>query len=748
MHVRCRRPARSAWWALVALFALSGVRGLATPSDIQPDSPTAIDVDEKLTPGPLLLDDPLEPLPPDRRRTEADEDRVEALARFSAGRAMERQGQFARALRHYQRALRYDPEAESVVSAVVRLAIQLDRQDEAVRACQKVQNAQALNSLYWMKLGIHLVKKGNWEQAAGMYEKGLAAREEGQPTVADVALTLESGRLYHLLEQYPKAADAFARVLEALENPQQSGLDEAARGELLGDTASTYLLMGSSFFHCDRIDEAVAAFEAAGRAGASKGLLGYSLAQVEAHTGKPAEALAKLETYFQEHLASEGVAPYRLLAQILEDLKKDDELVQRLEKLHAEDGENVPLGYFLAETYHKAEQLDKAESLYRSLVAKTPAVTGYRSLVAIYRQTNRPDALLDVLGEAAAKGVTAESLAEEGHPITDDADLVRTLIETARKRHQEAPDQFGHGLRLAVALLALDAGEIDAASEFFDLTLQADADRASETLLTWGLGLLDREQYAMAAGVFQRGVERETAPDDETVLYYYLSGALEMDDRTEEALAAARKAAELNPDSPRFKSRVAWILYRNDRRQEAAEAYTELVEKSDSDFSSAVVRQVVRESRLVLSNLAVLADNIPEAERRLEEVLDEFPDDVAALNDLGYLWADQNVRLERAHRMVRQAVEADPQNAAYRDSLGWALYRLGRVEEALVELEKAAPAEDEPDAEILDHLGDVYHAANQPERAKDAWQRAVRAFEKSEQAEKAKTVQEKLGIKD
>ena len=97
-------------------------------------------------------------------------------------------------------------------------------------------------------------------------------------------------------------------------------------------------------------------------------------------------------------------------------------------------------------------------------------------------------------------------------------------------------------------------------------------------------------------------------------------------------------------------------------------------------------------------------------------MLDEFPDDVAALNDLGYIWADQNVRLQRAHRMIRQAVEEDPQNAAYRDSLGWVLYRLGRPEEALVELEKAA-ADGEPDPVILDHLGDVYHATNQPQKA-------------------------------
>jgi len=744
VHFSRRGPARLAGWTLFALAALSAFRGLAEPSVVPPDPPGGISADEEPSPGGLILDDAPEPLPPERRRTEADEDRAEALARFSAGRAMQRKQEFAPALRHYQRALQHDPESETVARAVVRLAIQLDREDEAVRVAKKMESPEALGALDWMKLGVSLIKKGNWEQAARMYEKALAARSDVRQTLGDVALRLELGRIQYLLEEYEKAAHNFARVREALKNPQEFGLDDDARRELVGDPGSTHILMGNAFLNCDRIDEAVAAFEESHREAPNKGLLGYNLARAEARSGQPANALAKLQAYFQEHLASEGVAPYEFLAQVLKDLGKGDELIGRLETLRAEDGENAPLGYFLAETYRKSEQLDKAESLYRSLVEKTPAVTGYRALVAIYRQTDRPDPLLDVLGDAAAKGITPDALGEEARPpINEDADLVDALIEVARKRHKEAPDQFGPGHRLAAALVSLDAGRFEEAKEFFDLSLQDNPDRASETLLAWGLGLLDQEQYAAAAEVFQRGIDQKLLPDDNSALYYYLSGALELDGRTEEALAAARNAVEIDPDSPRFASRVAWILYRNDRHEQAAEAYGQLVEKFDSDFSSAMVRQVMRESRLVLSNLAVLAGDHPQAERWLEEVLDEFPDDVGALNDLGYLWADQNVRLQRAHRMIRQALEGDPENGAYRDSLGWVLYRLGRLDEALVELEKAA-AQDQEEPEILDHLGDAYRALNQPEKAKDAWQRAVGAYEEKKRPEKAKTVQEKL----
>ena len=133
---------------------------------------------------------------------------------------------------------------------------------------------------------------------------------------------------------------------------------------------------------------------------------------------------------------------------------------------------------------------------------------------------------------------------------------------------------------------------------------------------------------------------------------------------------------------------------------------------------------------------------LPEAEEWLQQVLDEYPDDVAACNDLGYLWADQGTHLERALKMIRHAVEAEPNNAAYRDSLGWVLYRLGRYPAAVVELEKAAAKE--PAAEVLDHLGDARFKAGQREKANLAWRHAAAAFRKDKEEDKAKQVEKKV----
>jgi len=511
-------------------------------------------------------------------------------------------------------------------------------------------------------------------------------------------------------------------------------------------------------------------------------------ARVDARNKNPQSALKRLEVCFKEKLASEGTLPYELLAEVLGQLGKKKELLSRLEKLRRSDPENVPLGYFLAAEYVKAEQVEKAEPLYRDLADRAPTLTAYRSLIEIYRKTHRPAPLIAILGDAVEKTGVLDTLGAEARAVSDDADLVRDVIKTARKMLAEDAGEFDYGMRLAVALLALESEQLDVAGEFFDLAIKTRPEAAKELLMVWGVGLLVEERAAEAVKVFRRAIDEKVAPDDNPAFHFYLAGALEMNGRTEEALATARKAAETalsaarkadeearaarktaenspadrlavrkavaaaekaaqkKASVPRFRSRGAWILYHAKRYGDAIKAYRRLIEEFDSDYKSSEIRTVLREARMMLSNLHVIQEDLAEAEEWLEQVLDEFPDDVGAANDLGYLWADQGKHLHRALTMIQHAIDAEPDNVAYRDSLGWVYYRLGRYPDAVVELEKAAAGKqgEEPDAVILDHLGDVYLKVNQPRKARDAWQRAVTAFQKQDESKKAKAVKKKI----
>ena len=100
------------------------------------------------------------------------------------------------------------------------------------------------------------------------------------------------------------------------------------------------------------------------------------------------------------------------------------------------------------------------------------------------------------------------------------------------------------------------------------------------------------------------------------------------------------------------------------------------------------------------------------------------PDFHAALNYLGYTFAEAGINLEEALTLASRAVALDPDNGAYVDSLGWTYYRLGRPEQARSYLERAVRLEPE-DATLQEHLGDVYVALGQTERARQSYQRAL-----------------------
>lgn len=684
---------------------------------------------------PLILEDKPELFAPQQKPSEQDRDRLEALSLFSTARILEQRQQYADALKFYQRALRCDPQGAGIARAIVPLAVRLGRHAEAVRYALKLVELEPPESLLLQRLGVYLTETGDYARAVLFYERATAAKKDAKPTAADILLRMEMARLYCLLENYPKAADNFTIVLDALDHPEKIPLDKAAKKALLGEPAATYSLIGEAFFMAGRLDQAVAAFQNADRLNPNKGVLAYHLAGVELRKKNPQKALEGLQVYLDQRLTTEGMAPYRLLAAILKELHKENELVERLEKLHAADPQNAPLGYFLAEQYRQAKQFDKAAPLYRSLNEKSPTLTGFRSLVEIYRRTNRPAELLAVLAQVVAKTNSLEPLEAETKAVFEDAALVKALIEAGRKQYQADPARFDFNVRLAAALVAANAKQFDAAGEFFNLALQAKPERSAETLLTWGLALLMAEKSAQAAEVFQRGLEQKLKPAERPVFYYYLAGALEWAGKTDQALAAARKAAELKSGDPRFLGRAAWILYHAKRYPEASKAYAEVIEKFGPNQESTDARQAVREARLVMSNLCVLQNQLPQAEEFLEQVLDEFPDDVSALNDLGYLWADANKKLARAERMIRKAVEAEPMNAAYRDSLGWVFYRQGQLTQAVAELEKAVALD--PDPTVLDHLGDAYRALKQLDKARGAWNRAAEAFKKQGKPDKA-----------
>lgn len=115
-------------------------------------------------------------------------------------------------------------------------------------------------------------------------------------------------------------------------------------------------------------------------------------------------------------------------------------------------------------------------------------------------------------------------------------------------------------------------------------------------------------------------------------------------------------------------------------------------------------------------------DDIPRAEADFRKILVADPDNVAALNALGYTLADRTTRYAEALELIDRARVAEPGNAAIIDSYGWVLYRLGRHEEALVELRRAFALQ--KDAEIAAHVAEVLWVLGRRDEARAFFERA------------------------
>ena len=96
-----------------------------------------------------------------------------------------------------------------------------------------------------------------------------------------------------------------------------------------------------------------------------------------------------------------------------------------------------------------------------------------------------------------------------------------------------------------------------------------------------------------------------------------------------------------------------------------------------------------------------------------------------AYNYLAYMWTEQNQHLDEAQEMVKLALQLDPDNGAYIDTLGWLEFRQGKFDQAVSDLLRAAQKMKRDDPVVFEHLGDTYLKLNKVAQALNAWQKAL-----------------------
>ncbi|GIX05116.1 MAG: hypothetical protein KatS3mg114_0985 [Planctomycetaceae bacterium] len=729
-------------WSHLLLWSIWGADESATsPAPVSASQPSA-------TFQTQPADDALTPLVPRTPRSPEVQNKLEAVTWYALGRLRETRRDLAGAFKAYRKAAELDPSSSHILRALVPLALQQDDSEEALRWALKALEHDADDYELLLRVGVMFAQKRDFKQALKYLEQAVHSPRLNKQSPIFVMIHLELGMLYQITHQPQAAADSYSVILSALKNPQEYQLDFRTRAALLADPRTNYERVGQVLMEGGRLDLAEEAFALAAKSNrSSPGSLTYFRARLLLLSNKPEQALQELQKYFDEQRQTKGREAYQLLAEILEKLGQAGELLARLEELAVRDPRNRHLQYFFAETLMKCGELERAREVYERTLKSGGDAAGYLGLAAVLRRLQRPHDLLDALGKVPSR-INQDTLQQlevldtELKAIAADPPLAEALFAAGEAQASAEPPSLTFEEAYLLAKIAEQMEKYDVAVAFYRRAAALDKERALAAFRELADMLLEARRYDEATAAYQEALALNPPPELRARIYLGMIQAQGLADHIDDALQSVHQAQQDFPQLPIFHFQEAWIYYQARRLDEALTAFEKIVQ----NFPQA--RDLVRRSQYSISNIYVLKKEMRKAEEVLEKILEEDPDDPAVNNDLGYLYADQGKHLEKAEIMIRKAVQAEPENAAYLDSLGWVLFKRGRAQEAIPHLEKAASLPRGEDATIWDHLGDCYLQVDQPDKAQEAWKKALEQAqaEKHPDTELIEKIKQKLGI--
>ncbi len=432
------------------------------------------------------------------------------------------------------------------------------------------------------------------------------------------------------------------------------------------------------------------------------------------------------------------------------------DLLKRATMLPTADAE---LFAWLGFAYTAQGDLPAAIAANQKAIERDPTlIMGYQNLALLQQGNQHPEAALEVLNQAALQQSPAPeflvALAElySGHARANPTDAAYcrkcavACLERAEALKPEDPyllqrmadgyRQNGRvdraevlfldlleqhpglpGVREALAEMYLMSGRKDEAAKQLEVITE---ERPSNERAAFFLGTIAFESgdYLEAERLFRRTVLLR--PDFEPA-YDDLAAVVLAQNRPADALRVIEQAQALFKESFQLEFLSAVALARLDRYDDAAQHFT----------TAEVLGKVNAPERLnsgfyfQFGAASERRGDFVQAEHLFRKCLSLQPDFAEALNYLGYMWAERGENMDEALRLIQRAVELEPNNAAYLDSMAWVLFKSAQAQEALGWMQKAIAFSEEPDPTLYDHLGDILAALGLKAEARQAWQQSL-----------------------
>lgn len=214
-------------------------------------------------------------------------------------------------------------------------------------------------------------------------------------------------------------------------------------------------------------------------------------------------------------------------------------------------------------------------------------------------------------------------------------------------------------------------------------------------------------------------------------------------DKPRDAMNTVHRAAEHIEITPDLQNMYALAALMAEDYQEAEKTFGELIHSYAPDLpidrtitDTSALNGLNYDALMMLSSIYSTLGDMYYKMEDLEKTYSAYdnsllfnPDNTMSLNNYAYFLSENKGDLDKAEKMARQAVEADPENDTYLDTMAWVLFKKGEYKEALEFQHKAleeAEKNGEPAGEFYNHLGDILFMSHQPEEALENWKKALK----------------------
>lgn len=338
-----------------------------------------------------------------------------------------------------------------------------------------------------------------------------------------------------------------------------------------------------------------------------------------------------------------------------------------------------------------------------------------------YSRTGKDDNAKKVLNEALTRNARdPQSLMNLAGIFIEDQkwDSAGTLIRTFLSDKVIQPDE-----KVGVAQFLYRKQQESPLNEQLKRETGWALDAFTESSPEYGPAFTLSGQYYSQIGETEKALEKlekgnELLPQDDIAWRLRLQLLLS-ENKLEEAKKVGIKADSNVPEDSfiQFFLGTAYLL--SDENQEAVKWLERASRAPARKPFKSVVYSTLGDAQ---SNL----ENSAEADRVYELALRYDPQNHNAMNNYAYNLSVRGEKLDRAAELAVKAMELDPDNAAYLDTMGWIFYKTGEFEKARRFIKASIDLDDEAaSAEVLEHLGDVYDKLNKPDEAKKWWRKAL-----------------------